>query len=144
LKSKKIKRALALILGALIPGGAMASGLEQEALSRDPKVIEAYRNDPLVHDQISFGLGRGSLKAAEYIFAKADQLNLPILLMHGTADEICYETGSKEFSALAGDNCSLKLWEGCFHELHNEPEKEEVFSTLKQWLDQHAEANAQA
>jgi alpha-beta hydrolase superfamily lysophospholipase len=142
-EDQKVKRTLALILGALIPGGAMASGLEQEALSRDSKVVEIYRNDPLVHDQITFGLGRGSLKAAEYIYANADQLDLPILLMHGTADEICYISGVEQLSTLVAGNCTLARWEGCFHELHNEPEKEEVFSTLKQWLDQHAVVKVQ-
>jgi alpha-beta hydrolase superfamily lysophospholipase len=143
-EDQKIKRALAMILGALMPGGTMASGLEQEALSRDQAVVEAYRKDPLVHDIISFGLGRESLKAAEFIYANADQINIPLLLMHGTADRICYVSGSKELSDLIVDNCTLKLWPDCFHELHNELEKEEVFSALKQWLDQHAAENALA
>ena len=143
-EDQKVKRTLALILGSLVPGGTMASGLEQEALSKDHGVIEAYRNDPLVHDQISFGLGRESLKAAEFIYANAGQVDIPILLMHGTADGICYVSGVKELSGLIADKCTLTLWEGCLHELHNEPEKEEVFSALKQWLDQHTAESAQA
>lgn len=143
-EDQKVKRTMALIMGALIPGGTMPSGLEQEALSKDHGVVEAYRNDPLVHDQISFGLGRESLKAAEFIYANAGHIDVPLLIMHGTADRICYESGVKELAGLISDNCTLKLWEDCFHELHNEPEKEEVFSALKQWLDQNKSEHVKA
>jgi alpha-beta hydrolase superfamily lysophospholipase len=135
LGEQKMKVILARLLGSLMPAGSMSSGLEQEALARDHAVIEAYRNDPLVHDKVSFGFGKQSLAAIDYIFNNADRINLPLLLMHGTADRIAFVSGPEELASRVPDNCTLKIWEGFFHELHNEPEKDAVFAFLKEWLD---------
>lgn len=135
LGEQKVKVLLARLLGSLMPAGSMASGLEQEALSSDPAVIEAYRNDPLVHDKVSFGFGKQSLLAIDYIFSNADRINLPLLLMHGSADRIAYVSGPEELASQVADNCSFKIWEGFYHELHNELEKDAVFAFLKEWLD---------
>ncbi len=135
LGEQKVKVMLARLLGSLMPAGSMASGLEQEALARDQAVIEAYRNDPLVHDKVSFGFGKQSLLAIDYIFSNAERINLPLLLMHGTADRIAYVSGPEELASRAPDSCNLKIWEGFYHELHNEPEKDAVFAFLKEWLD---------
>ncbi len=132
---QKVKVFLARLLGSIAPKGAMPSGLEQKAISKDPAVVEAYRNDPLVHDQVSFSFGKCSLQAFDYIFNNADRINLPLLLMHGTDDRLAYASGSEELAALVPGDCTLKLWEDLYHEIHNEPEKEEVFAYLKNWLD---------
>jgi alpha-beta hydrolase superfamily lysophospholipase len=55
--------------------------------------------------------------------------------MHGSADRITSPEASREFAARAGAVCKLILWEGLYHEIHNEPEQAEVFSTMVSWLD---------
>ncbi len=58
--------------------------------------------------------------------------------MHGTADRITYAHGSEDFAALASKNnraVTLKLWDGFYHELHNEPENHDVFRFMTDWLD---------
>jgi alpha-beta hydrolase superfamily lysophospholipase len=135
IEQQKFKVFLARFLGSVIPRGRMPSGLEQEALSKDPAVVEAYRNDPLVHDQISFGWGKQTLQAIEYIFSNAERINLPLLLMHGVDDRIAFVSGSEELAGLVSGDCTLKLWEGLYHEIHNEPERDDVFAYLKDWLD---------
>ncbi len=122
-------------LSLLSPGTAMANELELNALSRDPAVVEAYRHDPLVHDRITVRTSKGMIDAIEYVFSRAPEINLPLLLMHGTGDRITFPSGSEELAGLAGDKCKLELWEGMYHELHNEPEKDKVFASLKSWLD---------
>jgi alpha-beta hydrolase superfamily lysophospholipase len=60
--------------------------------------------------------------------------------MHGTADRITYHSGSVDFSRLAATNngdVTLKLWDGLYHELHNELEQQEVFKFMIDWLDKH-------
>ena len=60
--------------------------------------------------------------------------------MHGTADKLTSPEGSKEFAASAPkDLVTLKLWEGFYHELHNEPESDrnEVFAYITNWLNGH-------
>lgn len=137
LEEQKAKVALAKILGALLPSSGLPSGLDASAISRDPEVVRRYREDPLVHDKITFGMARGVLEAINWAFAHAAEFPLPLLLMHGTADQIAYDRGSREFAAAVKGDCTLKLWEGLTHETHNEPEKEQVFQYLLDWLAHH-------
>ena len=65
--------------------------------------------------------------------------------MHGTADRITYAHGSEDFAALASKNnrdVTLKLWDGFYHELHNEPQKQDVFRFMIDWLDAHIQPAA--
>ena len=60
--------------------------------------------------------------------------------MHGKADRSTYASGSVEFAKRAGEtnrDVTLKLWEGMYHELHNEPERKEVFKVMIEWMDEH-------
>ncbi|MEW5785873.1 MAG: lysophospholipase [Bacillota bacterium] len=129
------KVAAVRLLGAIAPGLNQPSGLDPATLSRDPAVVEAYRNDPLVHDRISLGMARGSLAAIRYAFAHASEFNLPLLIMHGAADQLVFAEGSSEFAGLVSGECTLKIWDQLYHELHNEPEKDQVFAVLVEWLN---------
>ncbi len=115
----------------------MPNGLELAALSRDPAVIAAYQADPLVHDRLSARLGIELLQSGEWAIARAAEFPLPLLLMHGTADRLTSHQASQEFASQA-PNCTLKLWEGLYHETHNEPEKAEVIGFVVDWLQARA------
>jgi alpha-beta hydrolase superfamily lysophospholipase len=141
LEDQKVKVVLARILGTILPTGSMATGLEQDALSQDPAVIAAYRDDPLVHDKISFRMGKQSLMALDYVKAGAKNIDLPLLLMHGSADRITFMSGSEELADLVSGECTLKICDGLYHELHNEKEKDEVFGYLKTWLDEKSQVS---
>ncbi|MCB0118634.1 MAG: alpha/beta hydrolase, partial [Anaerolineales bacterium] len=65
----------------------------------------------------------------------AGEFPLPLLLLHGKNDAIAYPSSSTEFAAALKDRCTLVLWDGAYHELHNEPEKMEVFKTMTMWMD---------
>jgi acylglycerol lipase len=133
--------ALKLWLGKIAyqvaPGLAMPTGLVLDGLSRDHAVIEKYRADPLVHDLVSARFGLDFLNAGEWALEHAAEFPLPLLLVHGTADAITSAQASRDFAAKAGPRCTLKLWEGLYHETHNEPEKAEVLAYMIAWLDQH-------
>ena len=139
--SRKFMVAAAGLLGRLIPSASIANGLELEGLSRDGAVIEAYINDPLVHNRITFGMGKDMFAASDYVFKNASSINLPLLLMHGSADRLTFAGGSQKIAESVSDNCTLKIWDGFYHELHNEPEQNEVFAYLNNWLDQHLESS---
>lgn len=136
LESQKLKISLSKTLGSLIPTACLPSGLDVEAISRDGAVVQKYRNDPLVHDQVSFGMAKCTLDVIPWVFEHAREFNLPLLIMHGTADEIAYSRGSEEFASQVLGDSTLKLWEGLYHETHNEPEKDQVLDFLVAWLDQ--------
>jgi acylglycerol lipase len=130
----KGKLILASVMKNLLPGLIQPSGLIVSHISRDESVVERYKNDPLVHGKISVSLFHGAMTAAKYSLAHASELKVPTLLLHGSDDLLTSPEGSREFagkSALVG----LKIWEGGYHELHNEPFKDEVFAYILNWIN---------
>ncbi len=144
INEQKGKVLAAQILGSLIPRVSIANGLDLNGLSRDRSIVEAYKQDSFVHDRISLHAGKEMLKAISCVFEKASSIDLPLLIMHGTADHITYAAGSKELAALLPSRCTLKLWDGYFHELHNEPDKEQVFTFLQEWLEDRLKENSES
>jgi len=55
--------------------------------------------------------------------------------LHGNADVLAFPSSSTEVAAALKEKCTLVLWDDSYHELHNEPEKEEVFKTMTQWMN---------
>jgi alpha-beta hydrolase superfamily lysophospholipase len=135
IEAQAIKVLMAKVLGSLMPTVAIASGLDPKGISRDPKVVEAYKNDPLVHDKISLGFGRVMIGVTSWTLAHAGEFSRPLLLLHGKADAIAFPSSSTEFAAPLKEKCTLVLWDDAYHELHNEPEKNEVFKTMTSWMD---------
>lgn len=119
----------------LLPSLSVSNEIDVSHISRDRQVIDTYLNDELVHDRISAGLGLNILNQGEWALENASNLQYPMLLMHGSKDEITSSDASQKFADSAGDTCHFKLWNGLFHETHNEPEKDEVLSTMIQWLE---------
>jgi alpha-beta hydrolase superfamily lysophospholipase len=133
---QKAKIALAKVLGGLLPTMAIPTGLDQNSLSRNPEVVRGYREDPLVHDRATLSTTvHIGIFAVERVFAHAADFNTPLLLMHGAADRLTYPHGSQEFAALVPENCTVKLWDGLYHEIHNEPEQNEVFAFMIDWMN---------
>ena len=140
LQEQKAKVAMVRLLGSLVPAMTLQSGLDAATVSRDVAVVEAYRNDPLVHDNASLGFGKAALTAIDLCFARARDFSAPLLIMHGTGDKINFFSGSEDFARLvseAGRDVTLRLWNDLYHEIHNEPEKEEVLQFMIEWLDKH-------
>ncbi len=135
IEQQKLKVALARILGAIAPTATIASGLDDSMLSHDPEVVKAYRSDPLVHGKVSLGFGKVMLSANRWTLEHAAEFPLPLLLVHGDQDKVAYPSASREFAAAAGDKATLLMWEGMYHETHNEPGKDKVLGAIVQWMD---------
>lgn len=128
---------LARLMNKLFPAYTEASGLEQAALSRDSEVVRAYADDPLTHDKISARLFSVMYANGLWALEHAADLKIPTLLMHGSADRLTSYKASQEFAATAGKLVTLRIWDGFYHEVHNEPEKAEVIQTMVDWIGQH-------
>jgi alpha-beta hydrolase superfamily lysophospholipase len=137
LEKQKAKVALAKLLASLLPHLILSSGLKPQDISRDPSVVEAYRSDPLVHDKTSLSLGRDALAVGRWALAHAGEFASPLLLMQASADRLVYPEGSQQFAKMVQGDVTLKIWDGLYHEIHNEPEKEDVLRFLVDWLDRH-------
>lgn len=141
LHEQKVTVTMARVLGAIAPTAPITSGLNVEHLSRDPQVVKAYVNDPLVHDKATLGFGRAALQVTSGIFHQAGRLSVPVLLAYCSADKLTYPHGAEEFAGLAPKGLvTLKRFEGLYHEPHNEPEKAEVLRTYITWLDGQVKA----
>jgi len=131
------KVSLGKMMNNILPSFTQSSGLETAALSHDPAVVEAYENDPLVHDKISTRLFVSTYDSGLWALGHAAEFPLPLLLMHGTADRLTSAEASRQFAEAGGKQVTLKLWEGWYHEIHNEPENTQVFKVMTDWLDKH-------
>jgi len=137
LLEQKLKIGAAKVLGSLLPTVTIPTGLDANQISRDPAVVADYKADPLNHDKASLALGRDGALAAEAALAGAGRFALPLLVIHGTADEIAFASGTEAFAAQVPGDVTLTLYDGLTHECHNEPEKATVLADVVAWLDAH-------
>ncbi|MGB7873250.1 MAG: lysophospholipase [Anaerolineales bacterium] len=129
------KVTLGKIMNNILPGFSQASGLETSALSRDSEIVSAYENDPLVHNKISARLFVNAFETGLWALDHAEDITLPLLLMHGGADRLTSSEASLQFAESAGDKVTLRIWDGLYHEIHNEPEQGEVLAFMVDWMN---------
>jgi len=110
--------------------------LDATAISQDKAVVDAYVNDPLVHrGKIPARLGAEMVKTLDKLPSLMPQINLPILIMHGTEDRLCKPEGSQMLYDLVGSrDKTLKLYKGFHHEIFNEPGRLQVMADVEAWL----------
>jgi acylglycerol lipase len=125
---------LAKLLGGIFPAVSISSGLNVDELSRNKEVVQDYKKDPLVQHTVTLGFGKIMIAVNKWTREHAHEFSLPLLLMHGKADELAFSSGSSDFAKRAGEKCTLVLWDDAKHELHNEPEQDEVFKTMLSWM----------
>ena len=133
-----IQLKLAKLVSGILPGLVQSSKLDVNAISKDPKEVQRYVNDPLVHDKISTAFFVGVHEAGEWALEHAAELKTPLLLYHGTADTLTSHDASKAFAEKASGDVTFKSLEGFFHESHNEPEREELFKVIVEWINSHS------
>ncbi len=130
---------LGKIMYKLNPSMKLSNGLDRSGLSRDPNVEKVYSADPLVHGFISARLALDMLNNGQWIIAHANELALPLLLMQGSADRLVNPPSTAQFAAsVKRPDFTFKMWDGFYHELHNEPEKDQVIQMMVDFLNQHS------
>ena len=113
--------------------------LDGTAISRDQAVVDKYDSDPLNYrGGVPARTGGEMNRIIKFIKANMEKITLPILIMHGTADRLADPQGSKDlYARVQSTDKTLKLYEGFYHEILNEPEQGEVIADMVQWLDAH-------
>lgn len=135
LREQATKVRAARVLGRTLPKVRVKSGIDPETLSRDPEVVRAYRDDKQVHAIVSLGFGFDALEALDTVAAGAPGLTVPLLVIHGGEDAVAYASGGREFAALTPGVSTLQVYDGLFHEIHQEPEQERVFADVLAWIE---------
>ncbi|MDP8940449.1 MAG: lysophospholipase [Actinomycetota bacterium] len=116
---------------------APVTKVDVKALSHLPRVVEAARKDPLSNERPAPArTGYEILQSMSRIRERAPEITLPLLIMHGTEDHLTNPQGSERLFKLASsEDKELKLYEGFYHEILNEPEQERVLQDITDWLD---------
>lgn len=130
---------LAKVLGRLAPGLPLQK-INSRAVSRDPAVVAAYDADPLnYHGGTQAGMGRAFLEAIQRASGGLAGMAAPLLILHGSADELSDVAGSRALHARAASNDkTLTVYDGLYHEILNEPERGQVLADITRWLDARA------
>ncbi|MFK7972367.1 MAG: alpha/beta fold hydrolase [Bacteroidia bacterium] len=135
-KPKTTDVLLAKIMMKVYPKFTQDNGMELDGLSRNPEIAPKYVDDPLVHSMVGPVLFLEGEKAGEYALQHSTEFAAPTLLMHGSLDRLTNYEASAEMAEKNKDldHFTWKSWNGFYHELHNEPEQEEVFAYVWDWL----------
>ena len=132
---------LAAAMSRVWPTFSLDVPLESAAISRSPERLEARRVDPLMHKRLTARATVETLNALAWTEAHAGEWRLPLLIFHGTADRLIDPSGSVAFAeaALAGGatDVELHLYEGVYHEAHNDLDAASVEADVVAWLDRH-------
>jgi len=129
---------LGKMFSALIPKLGLV-GLDPAGVSRDPAVVEAYINDPLVHGgKTTARLAAEIVRAMKRVSAEGSRISLPILILQGGQDRLVDPSGAQMlYEKVQSKDKIVKVYDGLYHELFNEPEHDQVLSYVEGWLESH-------
>lgn len=128
------KLGMARLASRLTPSLALDNEVDPGTVSRIPEVVEAYRTDPLVHAKISARTYAEWTRAAAENLEKAGDVQIPFLILAGTADRLIDPAGSEELHRRAPKQSELRLLDGRFHEPFNDEGSDEVFDLIADWV----------
>jgi acylglycerol lipase len=113
--------------------------LKNEDFSRDPKVVAAMNNDPLIAGESQPAETVAEMvRTDEQLKKEFPLIKLPLLILHGTQDKATKPSGSQFFYDTAGSSDkTLKLYDGAFHDLLNDTDKEKVMADVLNWINSH-------
>lgn len=108
-----------------------------DIVSRDPAIVQNYKNDPLNLKEFSTKLmSEALIRGARWLMENMSAYNHPCLILHGGADEIVLPSSSQYFfEHISSSDKDLKIYGGLYHEILNEPEKDIVINDIIRWLD---------
>ena len=133
-----IQLKLAPVIGKLAPNlGVLLLGADN--VSRDPIVVKDYENDPLNHNgKVRARTGSEMLLSVQRVVDGLPRITVPVLVMHGSDDKLVPVAGSRLIDDTIGSSDkTLKIYDGLYHEIFNEPEQDQVLDDLVAWLDAH-------
>jgi len=131
------QKMLLAVLPRLAPNLRVGNGLDDNFLSHDPAVVQAYRDDPLTHDRIGGRLARFLAYEGEAVQQRAANWPVPTLLLYAGDDRLVRPAASRAFAAAAAPSGKVEAqcFDTLYHEIFNELEADPVFEALQRWLN---------
>ena len=129
------------MLSIIMPKAGLIQ-LDAKGVSRDPAVVDAYVNDPLVYTgKTTARLGAELLKTMQRVTKQAAGISLPIMILQGSDDKLVDPSGAQLLYDLVGsEDKTIKIYDGFYHEIFNEPGHEQVLKDVETWLEAHLDA----
>jgi alpha-beta hydrolase superfamily lysophospholipase len=119
----------------VLPRFSVDLGLDPCSLSRDPEVQEAYRSDPMVTSRVTLRWAAETLDAVRRVTEGMAGIAIPLLVLHGEADPLNLAEGARRLSAaVPPGGTTLRVYQGVFHEPHNDTGHEQVVADVLEWL----------
>lgn len=129
---------MAKVLSKVAPkAGVMA--IDPAGVSKDPAVVDAYIQDPLVyHGKISARLGAELLIGMMRITDEVSNIRLPFIVVQGGDDILVDPVGAKMlYEQASSSDKTIRFYEGLHHEVFNEPERLVALKDVEAWLEAH-------
>lgn len=134
---------MAHALSRVLPALPLSAGIPAELLSHDPRVADAYRQDPLVHNRITPRLYTESAEAMRLASERSDRVSIPLLFLLGGDDRIVDTPRAVALArSLRIGDVAIRVYPGQYHELFNEADRDLVLQDLREWLGRHMERPA--
>lgn len=139
-----VLKAIAGLVAMIAPTARLTPPLEAGAISRDPAVVAAYEADPdIIRQPPSARLGASALKVLEQAQQRFSSWQTPVLVLHGDADRLVPVEGSRRFAdTIAASDTTLEVFEGGYHELLNDDERERALAMILGWLEKRMPVRA--
>jgi alpha-beta hydrolase superfamily lysophospholipase len=130
-----VMKVLARLLVRVVPKLSLSTGISPDDLYR-PGYDHAipFMNDPLCHSSISIRTFHIMTDSGEWAIAHSDELQVPVLLVHGTGDKVTSYAASKEVADRLQDRCKFVTYDGGYHELHNDIFAVHLLNIVTNWI----------
>ena len=130
----KLKMFFGKLIDRIYPSLTLPNELDLQYLSHDQDEIKAYENDPLIHDKISTRYSLEFMKKGICAIEHAASLKTPMIIFHGTKDQITSHLASKEFAAASQGMAKYFPVENGYHELHHDLDRDMVLDQICIWI----------
>jgi lysophospholipase len=136
-KINPIKLKTGMFLANFFPKLTLPSKeLDPQTICHDRKIVEDYIADPLVHKVMSIGFAKQFFWAMQDLFDRAGEFKTPVLFQHGGDDRACDPAAAREFhDKIASADKRIIIYDGLYHEIYNEPQKQEILGTALKWME---------
>ena len=130
--------AVARFLAQAVPKLGVVA-LDSATISKDPEVVKAYDNDPNVYrGKIRARVAAEFFTTVSYVRENLQKITLPILCMHGSLDRLVKPSCAQFiYDHVGSTDKRIKIYEGLYHEIFNEPERSRVMADVWVWLASH-------
>ena len=135
IRLSRIKLFMGKLFQKLIPSLRLSSGIKINGISKNLQVIKDYINDPLNHNKVSIQLALDIVSSGIYALENSQDITVPMLVFHGKNDVLTSYSASKKLVENAGPNIKFIGFNDAYHEIHNEPEKDELLINIFNWIN---------